>query len=228
MDTSVVVVLVCVSRVLSQLAVLQRIRPGQFCREQNRLRSTGLDYMITVLQVLRGHVMTTNTNEIEGWLRGRLPDGWFTGPAEVTIDREEIQVLGTLAVPEGIEDQPDGPEITEAAHGRISRFREDTRDERIAIAREAEHRFGRKIAWGAECGPVRGVFTNLAVPVMTRLRQAERIVLDTLVEAGVARSRADALAWCVRLVGEHSEDWLSQLREAMTSVQKLREEGPTA
>ncbi len=172
--------------------------------------------------------MTTNSNEITGWLRGRLPDDWFTAPAEVTVDREEIQVLGSLAAPEDIAGTPDGPEMTEAAHGRISRFREDTRDERIAIAREAEHRFGRKIAWGAECGPVRGVFTNLAVPVMTRLRQQERIVLDTLVEAGVARSRADALAWCVRLVGEHSEDWLGQLREAMTSVQKLREEGPAA
>lgn len=170
--------------------------------------------------------MTTNGNEITGWLRGRLPDDWFTAPVDVTVDREEIQVLGRLAAPEDIAGAPEGPEMTEAAHGRISRFREDTRDERIAIAREAEHRFGRKIAWGAECGPVRGVFTNLAVPVMTRLRQQERIVLDTLVEAGVARSRADALAWCVRLVGEHSEDWLGQLREAMTSVQKLREEGP--
>jgi hypothetical protein len=172
--------------------------------------------------------MSTHTNEITGWLRGRLPDAWFTGPAEVTVDREEIVVLGTLDAPESVEGDPDGPEMTEAAHGRISRFREDTRDERIAIAREAEHRFGRKIAWGAECGPVRGLFTNLAVPVMTRLRQQERIVLDTLVEAGVARSRADALAWCVRLVGEHTEDWLGQLREAMTSVQKLREQGPAA
>jgi hypothetical protein len=170
--------------------------------------------------------MTTNTNEITAWLQGRLPDTWFTGPVEVTVDREEILVVGTLAAPEGIDGEPDGPEVTEAAHGRISRFREDTRDERIAIAREAEHRFGRKIAWGAACGPVRGVFTHLAVPVMTRLRQSERIVLDTLVEAGVARSRADALAWSVRLVGEHAEEWLGQLREAMTSVQQLREEGP--
>jgi hypothetical protein len=183
------------------------------------------DYIITSPQEV---VMTTSSNEITGWLRGRLPDAWFTGPAEVTIDREEITVLGTLAAPEGIEGEPDGPEVTEAAHGRISRFREDTRDERIAIAREAEHRFGRRIAWGARCGPVRAVFTNLAVPVMTRLRQPERIVLDTLVEAGVARSRADALAWCVRLVGQHTEEWLAQLREAMTSVQRLREEGPTA
>lgn len=170
----------------------------------------------------------SSTNEITAWLRGRLPDAWFTGPAEVTIDREEILVVGTLSAPEGVEGEPDGPEMTEAAHGRVSRFREDTREERIAIAREAEHRFGRKIAWGAQCGPVRALFTHLAVPVMTRLRQSERMVLDTLVEAGVARSRADALAWCVRLVGQHTEDWLEQLRDAMTSVQRLREEGPAA
>ena len=172
--------------------------------------------------------MTTHTHEITGWLRGRLPDAWFTGPAQVTVDREEILVIGTLASPEGVEGDPDGPEITEAAHGRISRFREDTRQERISIAREAEHRFGKKVAWGAECGPATVVFTHLAVPVMTRLRQPERVVLDTLVESGVARSRADALAWCVRLVGEHTEDWLAQLREAMTSVQRLRDEGPAA
>jgi len=170
--------------------------------------------------------MTTNDSEVAGWIRGRLPDSWFTGPAEVTADREEILVVGTLAEPEGVEGEADGAEATAAAKGRISRFREDTRDERIHIAREAEHRFGRKIAWGAECGQVRSVFTNLAVPVMTRLRQPERLVLDTLVEAGVARSRAHALAWCVRLVGENSDEWLGRLREAMTEVQRVRDEGP--
>jgi len=170
--------------------------------------------------------MTTNDSEVAGWIRGRLPDSWFTGPAEVTTDREEILVVGTLAEPEGVEGEADGAEATAAAKGRISRFREDTRDERIHIAREAEHRFGRKIAWGAECGQVRSVFTNLAVPVMTRLRQPERLVLDTLVEAGVARSRAHALAWCVRLVGENSDAWLGRLREAMTEVQRVRDEGP--
>jgi hypothetical protein len=184
------------------------------------------DYFITTLQ--RSIVMGTDQGQVAGWLQGRLPDAWFTAPVEVTVDREEVLVIGTLNAPEGVEGEPDGPEATEAARGRISRFREETRDERIAIAREAEHRFGKKVAWGAECGPATAVFTHLAVPVMTRLRQSERIVLDTLVEAGVARSRADALAWCVRLVGEHSEDWLAQLREAMTSVQRLREQGPAA
>jgi hypothetical protein len=172
--------------------------------------------------------MGADQGQVAGWLQGRLPDAWFTGPAEVTVDREEVMVIGTLAAPEGVEGEPDGAEATEAARGRISRFREETRDERISIAREAEHRFGKKVAWGAQCGSTKVVFTHLAVPVMTRLRQPERVVLDTLVESGVARSRADALVWCVRLVGEHTEDWLAQLREAMTSVQKLRDEGPPA
>jgi hypothetical protein len=114
-----------------------------------------------------------------------------------------------------------------ASAGRISRFREDTRDERISIAREAEHRYGRKVAWGAACGGSRQLFTTLSAPVMTRLRQPERKVLDTLVDAGVARSRSEALAWCVRLVGEHAEEWLGELREAMSAVDRLRAQGPT-
>jgi len=64
--------------------------------------------------------------------------------------------------------------------------------------------------------------------VMTRLRLPERQVLDTLVDAGVARSRADALAWCVRLVGQHEDDWLAELRTAMESVADVRAKGPAA
>lgn len=166
--------------------------------------------------------MSEHHEKAAGWLRGRLPDDWFTEPAEVTVDREEIVVMGRLPAPEDEQDSDRG----EAEAGRISRYREDTREQRIRIAREAERRFRRKVAWGARCGETSEIFTNVSAPVMTRLRQPERIVLDTLVEAGVARSRADALAWCVRLVGQHTEDWLAQLRDAMTSVQRLRDEGP--
>ena len=169
---------------------------------------------------------TTEQEQITAWVHGRLPDGWFTGAAEVSVDKEEIVVVGPLATPDGVDAGTAAEEAREAAAGRISRFREETREERIAIAREAEHRFGRKVAWGVTCAGHRALFTHVAAPVMTRLRQPERQVLDTLVEAGVARSRADALGWCVRLVGEHAEDWLAELREAMTSVQKLRTEGP--
>jgi hypothetical protein len=116
------------------------------------------------------------------------------------------------------------------AEGRVSRFREETRSERMNIADEAEHRYGRKVSWGVEVGSSAGtdrvLFTHIAVPVMTRLKQPERQVLDTLVDAGVARSRADALAWSVKLVGEHTEEWLGKLREAMSAVDDLRAQGP--
>ncbi|NNG38636.1 hypothetical protein HJ588_05010 [Flexivirga sp. ID2601S] len=164
-------------------------------------------------------------SEIEGWFAGRLPDEWFEGAPEVTVDREEIVVVGTLAAP-----AVDGDETAARAaqSGRITRWREDTRGERMRIADEAQQRFGGKVAWGAQCGPTREVFTNLAVPVMTRLRQPERRVLDTLVDAGVARSRSEALAWCVRLVGQHEDDWIGRLRDAVAAVHDVRDEGPAA
>jgi hypothetical protein len=170
-------------------------------------------------------MITSEQEQITGWIHGRLPDDWFVEPAEVTVDRDEIMIVGHIAVPEGAATD-DSAEAREAAAGRISRFREDTREQRMRIAREAQHRYERKVSWGATCGSNRTLFTHVAAPVMTRLRQPERQVLDTLVEAGVARSRADALGWCVRLVGEHTEEWLEQLRAAMSSVQKLRGEGP--
>ena len=166
-----------------------------------------------------------STEGIEGWFAGRLPDGWFEEAPEVVVDREEVLVVGTLPPV-----QADGDEAARAAAeaGRLSRFREETREVRMRIAREAEHRYGRKVAWGAQVGQTRQVFTSLSVPVMTRLRQPERRVLDTLVESGVARSRSDALAWCVRLVGRNADAWLDELRAAMEAVEQVRRTGPAA
>jgi hypothetical protein len=164
---------------------------------------------------------TVERSEVAGWFAGRLPDGWFTGPVDLTIDRDEITVVGTLAEPESGE----GDQAAARA-GRIARFREETRQERMAIADAAQERYGRSVAWGAACGDTREVFTNLSTPVMTRLRQAERLVLDTLVDAGVARSRSEGLAWAVRLVGQHADEWLDELRRAMESVDEVRRRGP--
>jgi len=165
--------------------------------------------------------------KVRGWLAGRLPQDWFEGTPEIVIDREEITVVGTLPAPEVAEGASE-TEKEAAQAGRIREFRERTRDRRIEIARELEHRGRRKVAWGAVCGERRELFTTLSVPVMTRLRQAERQVLDTLVDAGVARSRSDALAWCVRLVGKNADAWLADLREALTHVERVRETGPDA
>ena len=167
----------------------------------------------------------TTVDLLTAWFQGRLPDGWFTGPVEVRCDRDEILVIGVLPEPDqGTETSDDARAVGLGA--RIASFRDQTRDQRIAIAREAEHRFGRKVAWGVRCGNQEETFTTASVPVMTRLRMPERQVLDTLIDAGIARSRSEALGWCVRLVGTHQAEWIDQLREAMAHVEKVRAEGP--
>jgi hypothetical protein len=162
---------------------------------------------------------------LRGWFTGRLPASWFTGTPDIKVDREEITIVGTIPGPESAPDVTEA-EAAAAAEGRSRRFREETRDHRIEVAREAEHKFGRKVSWGVECDGQRVMFTTFSVPVMTRLRQSERQVLDTLVDAGVARSRSDALAWCVRLVGKHQDTWLADLRTALGKVEQVRAEGP--
>jgi hypothetical protein len=164
-------------------------------------------------------------DDATAWLAGALPDDWFTGPVDVTIDRDEILIVGELPSPT----LPDGASDADRASaeaGRISAYRETTRDHRIKLAQQLEHRYRRKVAWGVSCGGTRELFTTYSAPVMTRLRQDERRVLDTLVAAGVARSRSDALAWCVHLVGQHADEWLGQLRDAMGAVDELRKRGP--
>ena len=164
--------------------------------------------------------------KVRAWFAVRLPADWFTAAPDIQVDREEITIVGALADPAAAGDSD--AERAAVAAGRIRAFREDTRSRRVEIAREAEHRFRRKVSWGVTCGPVAEMFTTLSVPVMTRLRQSERRVLDTLVDAGVARSRSDALAWCVRLVGQHQDAWLADLRSALQKVEQVRSEGPAS
>ena len=167
----------------------------------------------------------TSLEEIQGWFAGRLPDGWFVQAPEVTADREEILIVGSLPEPELEKDASDDARAAALA-SRIQGFREDTRGQRMRIADEAQHRFRRHVSWGAACGDQRQLFTTVAVPAMTRLRMPERHVLDTLIDAGVARSRSHALAWCVKLVQKNQDEWLKDLRDALRHVEKAREEGP--
>jgi hypothetical protein len=159
--------------------------------------------------------------DIRAWFAARVPKGWFAGPPEVTADGDEILVVGTLPDVE-LAGGTSGEGRTAARAARIERFREETREDRIRIARDAERHFRRKVAWGAKCGPELKVFTMLSVPV----RMNERSILDTLVAGGVARSRSEALAWCVRLVGMHQADWIKGLRDALVKVDEVRSKGP--
>ena len=165
---------------------------------------------------------TTTTEALRAWFAGQLPDDWFTAPVEVHFDRDEIIVTGTLAKPKVAK----GDDKTVAAESRVSGFREDTREQRIAIADRAELHFERKVSWAVECGDVARSFTRASAPVMSRLHFEERHVLDTLIDAGVARSRSEAVAWCVHLVAQNETDWLDRLREAMTDLESVRDQGP--
>lgn len=172
-------------------------------------------------------IATEEQDRIRGWFAGRLPETWQGSAPDITVDREEITVMLNLPDVRLADDASEG-QLAEARAGRARGFREETREARISIAREAEHRFERKVSWGVVVGGRRELFTHIAVPVMTRLKQPQRQVLDTLIEAGVARSRSEALAWCVRLVQQHADSWLDELREAMSHVAEVRGRGPAA
>lgn len=164
-------------------------------------------------------------DELRSWLVSRIPTAWSSGAPEVLVDADEILVTVTVTAPAPAStDTPESIAAAEAA--RIDQFREESRTDRMKIAHEAERRFRRKLAWGARCGAQSKLFSTLSVPVMTRLRMPERLVLDTLVAGGVARSRSDALAWCVKLVGMHQADWIQGLRDALVKVDEVRRRGP--
>ncbi|MFF4585231.1 hypothetical protein [Streptomyces sp. NPDC001388] len=172
-------------------------------------------------------ITSEQREKLRGWFAGRLPDDLFEELVEVAVDREEITVIGRVPAPR-LAGDASAAEREAAVSARIQEFRERTREARMAVARDAEHRFRRKVSWGVVCGGERALFTHVAAPVMTRLRQPERQVLDTLIAGGVARSRSDALAWCVRLVQRHTDDWLAELRESLEHVQRVRAQGPDA
>jgi hypothetical protein len=164
-------------------------------------------------------------DEVRAWFESRVPKTWFQGAPEISADNDEVVVVGSLPDVElarGTSEEA----LAAARAARIDRFREETREDRVRLAREAERHFRRKVGWGARCGDQLKLFTTVSVPVMTRLRMPERKILDTLVAAGVARSRSDALAWCVRLVGMHQADWIKGLREALVKVDEARSRGP--
>jgi hypothetical protein len=157
----------------------------------------------------------TDADEVQArvaaWFSARLPSDWLSGPAEIEVDREEALVVLPLA--EAVD--PDD-------------FREDTRSRRIQLAQQAEETFGLKVSWGTSKGGRRRLFTTVRTAVGVPLGMRERQILDSLVAAGVAADRSEAVAWCIRLVGHHESDWLRDLRDAVAAAPAGRRDRPTA
>lgn len=159
-------------------------------------------------------ITTDELQKLDTLLEQLLPKEWFAGSASLTVDDEELLVVGTLH-----DGSPGGLDA--------SAFREATREARMRIADAVQPATGRSLAWGVRVGDTTTIFTSLAVPVMTRLRITERETLDTLVAAGVARSRSDALGWCARFVAQEQGAWLEELRTSLDTVSDVRAKGPS-
>ena len=93
----------------------------------------------------------TSAATIGGWFAGRIPQGWFVGPPDVTMEDDQAVVVGEVPPP-ALAPEADAETRAGAEAGAIARFREETRRHRIHIAREAEHAFERNVTWGARCG----------------------------------------------------------------------------
>jgi hypothetical protein len=153
----------------------------------------------------------TTVAGVQDFFEAKVPKAWHVGPLVIELDDDEILCVATLP-----------------GDGTTDDFRKTTRAERVAIANDAAERFRRKVSWGVQGQEgERTLFTTQSAPITTRLRLPERVVLDTLVNAGVARSRADALSWCVKLVARHQAKWLADLRGALVDVERVRADGPT-
>ena len=124
---------------------------------------------------------------LRGWLTGRLPDAWFTGPPEVVVDRDEVLVVGDAGRPASGRRRRGDRAVGGPPRTRHGLPRADPRRAHGDRAGAARPQTGRAVSWGVTIGGERVLFTHQAVPVMTRLRQPERQVLDTLVAGGVAQ-----------------------------------------
>ena len=170
--------------------------------------------------------MTADNTTIQKWFDSHIDADWSAEGVRISTDDDEILAVVKLGTDDA--DLPEASDDKEIAIKRIARrFSKSTRQSRMAVADSAQELFERKVSWGVQAGEDTYLFTHVTAPAMTRLRMGERRVLDTLVNSGVATSRSEALAWCVKFVKDNETEWLENLRDAYKSVEQVRNEGPT-
>ena len=153
-------------------------------------------------------------NELQQWLQQQIPAALQAAPPQVRLYPDELVIVLDIAAPADAD--------ASARQALIAQQRENTRGLRMQIADEVQRRSGLPVAWGMRAGDLEVLFTTRTMPVMTRLGRAEREVLDTLVAAGVADTRSSALAYTVRAFAAEHGEWLSEVREAIAEVERVR------
>ncbi|WP_298819970.1 hypothetical protein [Chloroflexus sp.] len=144
--------------------------------------------------------------DIQRLIAQYLPSEVQAGPAEIRRYSDELVII--LSIADSIE--------------AIPRLREQTRRERMRIAREIERLSGLPVAWGMRVANHEVLFTTRTVPVMTRLGRAEREVLDLLVAVGIADTRSSALAYIARAFAYEHREWLAEVRLAVGEMARVR------
>lgn len=153
--------------------------------------------------------MTTasgDEGDLRTWFEHRIPEGWTQQPPEITVDGDQATVnvlLEPVDVPEGMPGKARKKTFTR----QISSWRKKTRKKREEIAAEARNEHGLDVVWAATIEDHSRSFTGKRSSIKAKLGKAELSTLDAMVAAGAAGSQQEALGVCVRLAGQHQDEW---------------------
>jgi hypothetical protein len=113
-----------------------------------------------------------------------------------------------------------------AFHREIKQFRADL-SERLPEARRLEFRFGDHpegpgliLSRPARSAEARALAGGELTPVMARLGPADLETLDTLITAGIAASRADAVRWTLARIRERPA--YEQIKQRSREIEDLK------
>jgi hypothetical protein len=172
---------------------------------------------------------------IEDDVKARFPGGGIERVAVLQYGDEPAVEPGELAVRVFVaaEGDPEDRERVVEDFGRAFRRELDQlrRDlsEKLPAARRVDFCFGDdlvgpgiKMKWDGRTLEARALAGGELTPVMARLGPTDLQTLDTLITAGIASNRADAVRWALARIRERPA--YEQLRTITRSIEELKDQ----
>jgi hypothetical protein len=174
---------------------------------------------------------------IEDEVRARFPGGAIERVAllqygdEAVVEPGELVVRVFVAAPRSREEREQvAQDFSRSFHRELEKFRDEL-SERLPEARRLEIRFGddgdgRDRVGIALSRPARSLEARALAgggeltPVMARLAPTDLETLDTLITAGIATNRADAVRWALARIRERPA--YEQLRVRAREIEELK------